>query len=513
MRAKNVAKNSFFSVFSQLLIILAGFFSQRVINLRLGTELVGLNGVISNVIMVFSVSELGISTAVVFHLYKALAQEDENKIAGLMNLYRRAYYVVAGVIAVLGLSFLPFIHLLMRDNHFSAWFIRLVYGLWLVRSVLGYILSYKRSILIADQKEYVNTLAAMAVSIFNYMSVIVLVLLFDDYVLALLLGIIFEVITNLFLIRFVDQHYPYLKRNRNLRLDGESRSRIFGDIKNLFITRVAQKILGSTDNLIMSGFISLSIVGFYSNYCLITQSLINIMQALSGALQPTIGNLAVENNRERDEELLQSITFVFFLLSSVIMCGVAGMATVFVSDIWLGKDFSLSAGIVFLCAMNCMFYIMLLPIGMFTSVSGLFWQEKWVSLFAAVLNLLLSLLLVAKLEITGVLIGTTSAYFVLGVGKTYFYYRDFLGRKMGGYLKCIAGYLLLSSAEALGVQKLVHLIYGEGNPGRFILSGAVCVLLPLGVNLLLFIRSHLLRQTIEFIKSYKKLSKKGHEEV
>lgn len=513
MRAKNVAKNSFFSVFSQVLIILAGFFSQRVINIKLGTELVGLNGVISNVIMVFSVSELGISTAIVYHLYEALAKEDENKISSLMNLYRKAYYVVAVVMAVLGLLFLPFIHLLLRDNHFSVEYIRVIYALWLIRSVLGYVLSYKRSILIADQKEYVTTLAAMAVSIVNYVSVIILVLLFNDYVLALSIGIAFEVMTNLFLIRYVDIHYPYLKSNRKLRLGKESRDRIFGDIRNLFITRVAQKLLSSTDNLIMSGFISLSIVGFYSNYCLITQSLINIMQSLSSALQPTIGNLVVEKNKERDEELLQCITFVFFLLSSSIMCGIVGMATIFVTDIWLGKDFSLSAGIVFLCALNCMFYVMLLPIGVFTSVSGLFWQEKWVSLSAAVINLILSLLLVRRLGIIGVLIGTNAAYLVLALGKTYFYYRHFLGKKMIGYLQNAACYLLLSSAEAYGVGKLVHVIYAEGNWGRFILSGMVCILLPLGCNLLLFIKSRLFGQTIGFIRNYNRLSQKGHEEV
>ena len=115
MRAKNIGKNSFVSVFAQALIILAGFFSQRVINLKLGTELVGLNGVASNVIAIFSVTELGLSTAIVFHLYRAMAEGAEKKQAALMNLYRRAYYAVAGAIAILGFSFLPFVHLFLRE--------------------------------------------------------------------------------------------------------------------------------------------------------------------------------------------------------------------------------------------------------------------------------------------------------------------------------------------------------------------------------------------------------------
>ena len=68
MRLKNVFRNSFFSMLSQIVLIVVGFFSQRVMNLRMGEELVGMNGVFSNVIAILSVSELGISTAVVIYI-------------------------------------------------------------------------------------------------------------------------------------------------------------------------------------------------------------------------------------------------------------------------------------------------------------------------------------------------------------------------------------------------------------------------------------------------------------
>ena len=103
MRIKNVMRNSFFGLLGQIVLILIGFVSQRVLNLKLGEALVGLNGVVSNVIAILSVSELGISTAIVYNLYQALAGRDEETIAGLMNLYRRAYNIFAVVIMGLGL--------------------------------------------------------------------------------------------------------------------------------------------------------------------------------------------------------------------------------------------------------------------------------------------------------------------------------------------------------------------------------------------------------------------------
>ena len=81
MRLRNVFRNSFFSVLSQVILIIVGFFSQRVMNLRMGEELVGMNGVISNIISILSVSELGISSAVIYHLYRALAEKNEQKIS------------------------------------------------------------------------------------------------------------------------------------------------------------------------------------------------------------------------------------------------------------------------------------------------------------------------------------------------------------------------------------------------------------------------------------------------
>ncbi|MBE5861734.1 MAG: hypothetical protein E7295_02655 [Lachnospiraceae bacterium] len=507
-RAKNIGKNSFVSIFSQLLIIVAGFFSQRVINIKLGTELVGLNGVISNVIAVFSVSELGLSTAIVFHLYRALAEGREEKIAALMNLYRKAYCVIAGVITLLGLIFLPFFHLFTKENHFELSYVRLIYFLWLIKTVLGYLLSYKRSILIADQKEYISSLLAMMATILQYFSIIVIILLGGKYEWALSLSILFDVIMNSVMITYVNKTYPYLRKYQRHHDDKGLAQSVFFDVKNLFATRIAQKFLGCTDNLILSRFINLSIVGFYSNYCLITQSLINVMQALSGALQPTIGNLIVEEDRDRDQELLQAFTFVFFFLAAVITCGVAGMASVFVGDIWLGEEFLLPVPTVFFLSVNCMLYVMSLPIGAFVSVSGLFQFEKKIALSAAIVNLVLSLALVRPLGLPGVLAGTLAAYVILIVGKSVGFCQIYLRKACGRYLLQLLEYIALSVTEAVACVFLAEKLCGEFTIFGFLGALVICVILPCGINGLLFYRTKRTQSLLLLIKKYVQNAKK-----
>lgn len=141
MRIKNLFRNSFFSMLSQFALLILGFFSQRAMNLYMGAELVGMNGVISNVINILSVTELGISTAIVYHLYGALARKDEAEIASLMNLYRKAYHVFAVLVFAAGMAVLPFIHLFMKNNSYSLSYIRVLYAMWLVRTVLSYLLT------------------------------------------------------------------------------------------------------------------------------------------------------------------------------------------------------------------------------------------------------------------------------------------------------------------------------------------------------------------------------------
>ena len=96
MRVKNLSKNVIISVFGQGVTIFAGFLSTRVLNMQLGEQYNGLKGTLDNTISALSVTELGVATAIAFHLYRALVEDDKKQISSLMNLYRKAYYVFAG---------------------------------------------------------------------------------------------------------------------------------------------------------------------------------------------------------------------------------------------------------------------------------------------------------------------------------------------------------------------------------------------------------------------------------
>lgn len=508
MRIKNIFRNSFFSMISQFALLILGFFSQRALNLYMGSELVGMNGVISNVIAILSVTELGVATAVVYHLYGAIARQDEQEIAALMNLYRKAYYIFAAVIFSLGICFLPFIHLFMKNSSYSLGYIRVLYGIWLVRTVLSYLLSYRKSLLIADQKEYIASILALITNVLNYTTIIVLVTVTQKYLLALCLNTGMEVLSNLWINWYVEKKYPYLKKMRRMKEKTAVFHKIISDLKSIFVSRVSQKLLYCTDNLIISGFISVKTVGLYSNYCLITQSIANMLIVLSNSIQPTVGNAFTEKNHEKDYMILRQLTFAFFLIVSVGAAGLFTLITPFVTDFWLGKGYELSGVIVIICVANFAMQIMGLPLSMVVGVTGLFEKERNASVLAAGVNLLLSLGLVRNFGMMGVLLGTFLAYFSQNIYRFWIFFHHFLPgqnkKEAFRYLFDLAEYGALILLEVAAVQKIVDLVYVPQRFWALLISCILCCVIPTAVNLLVYFKSWRVKSLGQMIRGMRK---------
>ncbi|MBO5245715.1 MAG: glycosyltransferase [Eubacterium sp.] len=488
MRVKNLLRNSFFGMLGQILLIGFGFICQRVLNMRLGEALVGMNGVISNILAILSVSELGIATAVVYNLYQALADNDEQKIAGLMNLYRKAYYIFASVITLLGLAVLPFVHLFLKSNPFTVTYVRQVYLLWLIRTVLAYLLSYRRSILIADQREYVVSIAALLANALDYTVIILIVEYSGNFLLALGLNIVIDTVSNLWISHYVHRKYPFLHERRKEPLVRELRTRVFANVKNIFASHLADKLLVATDNVILSSFIGVAFVGLYNNYCLITNALTNIARALSNAIQPSVGTMFVKNHKQGDE-LLRMVTFLFFLFATSASCGIYHIITPFVRDFWLDGSYVLDMGIVSVCVLNFFLLLMSMPVTMVMGVTGLFEKERNIAIASALCNMILSLGLVQVCGIYGLFAGTFVAYLMQMSYRIYVFYRLFLQMSMQRYLKDLMQYLLLAMTELLLLQWLKGFVYQTGDLWRFGMLILVTVGMPFAVNVVLFSKS------------------------
>lgn len=506
MRIKNAFRNSFFSIISQIIIIIVGFFSQRVMNLRLGEELVGMNSVISNIIALLSVTELGISVAVVFHLYRAIAEQNEEQIAALINIYRKAYYVFAAVIGTLGLLVMPVVHLFLKENTFSLSYVRIIYGLWLLRTISTYLLSYKRSVLIADQKEYIVSIGTLLANVLNYSLIIIIVELTRNYVLALSLNIVVEFAVNLWISYYVDKKYPFLKKYGRAPLDREVLHKVLQDIKNIFVTRLSSKLLLCTDSLIMSSFISVAVVGLYSNYVMITQSLTNIVVAFSNALQPSVGNMLIDGDHEKEYGVLRQITFIFFCGASFTAVSLLVLMTPFVTDIWLGEGYALHTSIIVLCVINFFVQTLGMPLNMILGVTGLFQKEKKAAMLSAVINLVLSLIFVQYWGVHGVLLGTLAAYTVQIVYRLKIVIHEYMKQDSKQYIIELLQYIGLTVIECGIMYIISQKLYKSRNLFSFALLMLCCIVVPNSMNWLLYRKTWRFQSVLRMLQSLLKRS-------
>lgn len=93
-----------------------GFVCRIVFVQCLSADYLGVNGLFTNILTMLSLAELGVGGAIVYALYKPLAENDEEKIASLMKLYSKAYRMIGLLIAAIGLALMPFLKLIIREQ-------------------------------------------------------------------------------------------------------------------------------------------------------------------------------------------------------------------------------------------------------------------------------------------------------------------------------------------------------------------------------------------------------------
>lgn len=152
-RTYNSSLNLLSSFGKQMITLILGFVSRWFFIKILGASYLGINGLFANIISVLSMADLGFGSAIVYSMYKPLAENNERKLAALLQFYKRVYKVIALVISVIGFSLIPFLKYLVKlDTPIEH--IEIYYILFLANVIISYLYSYKMCIITADQKKY-----------------------------------------------------------------------------------------------------------------------------------------------------------------------------------------------------------------------------------------------------------------------------------------------------------------------------------------------------------------------
>lgn len=410
----------------------------------LGVTYLGLNGLFSNVLSILSLAELGIGTSIVYSMYKPIANNDQEEVNALMDLYKKAYHYIGVGVAIIGISIIPFFQYISGDFEITNQFI-LYYLLYLGNSVFSYFFTYKRSLLIANQRTYVVNINDFIFLLLSNIFQIYLLIHYQSFSLYLIIQLVFTLLGNLSISWKVDKDYKSLKNHKKKQLSDEKIRGIKRNVVGNMSSKIGGVIVMGTDSILISSFVGLFAVGLYSNYTMIINNVQNLCKQVTNSITASIGNYIVNADTKKALELFKKHLFVNYSMLYFSTLILVAVLNPFIHW-WIGEKYILPPLSVALIIINLVIQIFRNTNFVFIDSYGLYWVQRWKSIIEATINLVSSLILliIFDMGINGVLLGTiiSSFGYVMWV-EVYYIFKYGLKESLTTYLKLFFKYLLL----------------------------------------------------------------------
>ena len=404
-RTINVIKNSVFGVISKFGVLILEFICRTVFIKTLGSEYLGLNGLFTNILTILSFAELGLGNAIIYNMYKPIADSDTNKVSQLLKLYKKSYNLIAIFIFVGGVLCIPFLNSIIGQAPNIKENVIVIYILFLLQSITSYFLTYRRSLISANQKEYMCSNADLFSEFVATILKMIVLLMFKNYILFLLIQISRNLIANTILYFKSKRMYPEIQEKNVENLPKDEVKNIFSNVKSLILYKVSSTINGGTDNVIIAKMVDLSTVGIASNYSTLISAVNQILHRIMLSFTAGIGNLNAKDSVENREKVFNTLTFIVTLIYG--FCGI--MLVVFLNpfvNLWIGPNYLLSVPVI--CALAFEFYVCGIQYAgyNYAITTGLFKKAKWGALTSSILNIILSIIMGYKWGVFGIFLAT-----------------------------------------------------------------------------------------------------------
>lgn len=492
MRTKKSFINMIVAISSNVLNVLVGLVARKIFLDLLGNECLGLNSLLTSIISSLSIVEMGLGTSIIYHLYKPLYDNDIEKVKSLMLFYKWSYRGIAVIIGVLGLLLLPFLPNIIGEINFEINYY-ILYLCFLIDAMCSYVLSYKRSILNANQENYiVQSIHLLYIVTMNGFQILIL-LLTKNFYLYVLIRVLFRILENLIISYIADKKYAYINEPAK-KLDRETIRDIFKKVKGLLLNRIGNIVLTSSDNVVISLISGLEKVAVYSNYMLVANSLITVITSMYGSIQSSIGNFLAENN-EKKKENYHNLVFSNFWLSTFTSTCLLCCIGDFIS-LWIGEEYKLS---LFFTLGYTAFYFsrsMIFSSGAYKEAAGVFYEDRYMGIIEAITNTIISIILGKMIGLTGVVLGsffTQIICFIFDYSK--YLYKDVLKGNYSDYARMFMDFFITFFVISILSYLLCNLL-NLGNP---VVNLVKDIILSTGIsNILLLIRYHKDKRFIYF---------------
>ena len=498
-RTRNAARNVVFDGTMEMVNMLFPFAIRSVMLHCLGTEYLGLNGLFKSLLSFLNLAELGVGSAMVYSMYKPIAEDDTPTICALLHLYRTLYRIIGLAIAAVGLLLMPVLQNLIKGDLPAGMNLYVLYLMNLGNTVMTYwLFAYKSSLLQAHQRRDVISKVSLLVRLTEYTLKILILVFTRNYYLYLSVQLLCQIAINLLTAVCATKMYPrYVIGGK---LPKEKTLDIFRRVRDLFTSKLSATVFDAADTLVISAFMGLTVLALYQNYYFIITALRMMLVVLLNACMAGVGNKLIMESREENYRDLEKISLLFLWVlcvsSSMLLC----LYQPFI-NIWMGEENMLAVGLVFCFVVY--YYSMGANklINMFKDAAGIWRVDRWRPLTAALANLSLNLITVRWLGLYGVLLSSVvSIVFIQIPWLFHNLFREVFPRQcMGRYIQLFCGLAAVALCSC-GASWFVCGRFSLNVWATLLVNAAVSFLVPNLCFLAVYGRNPVFRESLSQLK-------------
>lgn len=500
-RTRNTVRNMSWGYIYKMISLILPFIFRTVMIRVLGAEYLGVNSLFISVLQVLSLSELGFGSAMVFSMYKPIAENDEDTICALLEYYKKIYTIIGLVVMTLGLVLTPVIPFLISGDYPDQINIYFVYIMFLINTSISYFLfAYRGSLLSAFQRNDIESKILIIVTVFRYSSEIACIVAFKQYYVFLLLEIVSTVLINILKYIYTNKMYPQYKPNGSITI--EEKKKIKSNVYALMCHKVGGIVLNSADNIVLSAFMGVVLVANYNNYYYLINAVTGIVVICFSGMTAGIGNSFVTETIEKNREYFRKV--LFFNAWVVGWCSVCFVCLYQdFMELWVGKKYMFNDLVMVLFVLYFFVHCIRRTIISFRDGAGMWRDNKWQPIVSAVCNLIINIVLVQFIGVYGILLSSILCMIVIDIPweAGAFCSKICLPRKnyIIDLLKYFSVTVIVCALMYVGTRN-IHFIPGI----NLLIKGGACIIVPNFIFWFVFHKTNEYKYFRELIKKFLK---------
>ncbi len=494
-RTKNAVRNIIFGTLYKSVGLLAPFAVRTVMLYVMGTEYLGLNSLFTSILSFMSLAELGIGSALVYSMYKPIAEDDTATINAIYALYKKLYTFIGFIILIVGLALIPFLPQLVKNGTPDDVNIYVLYLIYLFNTVISYLMfAYKQSLLTAYQRSDIISKRSLVIQLLMYIIQIGSLLIFRNYYFYIIWLPISTVATNIVNKIVVDKMFP--QHRCEGRVSKEFEISLRKKVIALFGTKANSIVFHATDNIVISAFFGLTMVGKYGNYYYVMNAIIGFLTIIYNSVTAGLGNSLETESIEKNYSDFETLSFLNTWL--VMFCSVCFLCLYQpFMKIWVKEPNMFGMDIVILMVIYFFIYQIRRIVLTYKDAAGLWWEDKFRPYVTMITNLVLNIVLCQIIGLCGIIISTIVSMIISIPWENYTVFTYIFHSKPGAYYAKMAKYVSTTVILCVLTWLICDLIC-EGVLG-IIIRLAICALVPNLIWFLLYSRSKEMKRAKKLI--------------